>query len=156
MPPQRSVDDIWAQASWHDMKHKPFSAMPLLGLDLPPMPGGVRSPLGEIRDADVDTFIEYLVPGITKTNLGNVKVEHRAWLRKELNQVMTEHYESGSGIQGVLEELGTWKQGFADFEADKKTAAVLSRERMTDVGTEHVATKTLWGAFFKLVSKTRP
>jgi hypothetical protein len=136
------------------MKHKPFSAMPLLGLDLPPMPGGVRSPLGEIRDADVDTFIEYLVPGITKTNLGNVKVEHRAWLRKELNQVMAEHYESGSGIQGVIEELGTWQQAFADFKADKKTAAVLSRERITDVGAEHVVAKTLWGAFQAGVKNT--
>ena len=61
--------------------------------------------LGTIRDADVDVFIEHLVPGITAKEISQFKPENRALIRQGLMDIATDNYNNGLGVQGAIAEL---------------------------------------------------
>ena len=49
-------------------------------------------PLGTIRDADLDLFIEYLIPGISQANIDKIDAGHRSQLLEGLMEVMADNY----------------------------------------------------------------
>jgi hypothetical protein len=77
-------------------------------------------PLGEITDADLDLFIEDLIPGISQANIDKITPEHRATMLETIMEIMAYNYESGKGQEGVLADMDELRAGMAAVRSRKQ------------------------------------